>query len=225
MRITKAARIVVDTSMFVLILFLMSYPLTRGLMRHGICGAVLGGLLVCHHLLNLPWYRALGRGRWNFRRRVLTITAMLLLANTLVLIVSSLTMSGEVFVFMPFSMTSWGRSLHTAVTAWTFVLVSFHMGLHWQGFWKKLRRFLGKAFHPLMLALLAAGGWCLWESRLWSDMLLWGELKYYPYEFWQFCLQYLGITAFFCLLSRLLLKAGERRRVRPRERAGEADRN
>ena len=209
MRMVKAVRIVVDTSMFVLILFLMSYPLTRGLMRHGVCGALLGGLLFCHHLLNLPWYRSLCRGFWNFRRRVLTVTAMLLLLDTLVLIFSSLSMSGEVFAFMPFPMTSWGRSLHTAVTAWTFVLVSFHMGLHWQGFWKRLRQGLGKAFYPLMLVLLVSGGWCFWESRLWSDMLLTGDLKVYPYEFWQFILLYLGITAFFCLISRLLLKAGE----------------
>lgn len=179
--------------------------MTRGLLRHGVCGVSFLALLLVHQALNLDWYRALFRGRWNARRVLFTATDAALLIGSAALIASSLAMAGEVFPFAPFPMTFWGRGLHTATTAWSFVLVSFHLGLHGQSFWNRLRRTFGRVWPAVVLALLFAGGFAFMESGLWSDMLLLGEPKMRPAGLPAFLTQCLGVTAFFCLLARLLL--------------------
>ncbi len=205
----RRVKIAVDTAMFGLMLCLMSYPMTRGLMRHGICGAAFVALLLIHHVLNLGWYRALFRGRWNARRVLFTAANVALLLSSAALIASSLAMAGEVFPFAPFPMPFWGRGLHTAATAWSFVLVSFHLGLHGQGFWNRIRQASGRVWPAAALALLLAGGIAFMECGLWSDMLLLGEPKIRPASFPAFLAQYLGMTFFFCLLAQLLLRHGK----------------
>ena len=140
MNARRRVKIAVDAAMFGLMLCLMSYPMTRGLLRHGVCGVSFLALLLVHQALNLDWYRALFRGRWNARRVLLTAANAALLMSSAALIASSLAMAGEVFPFAPFPMAWWGRGLHTAATAWSFVLVSFHLGLHGQSFWNQIRR-------------------------------------------------------------------------------------
>ncbi len=207
----RAVKIAVDAAMFGLMLWLMSYPLTRGLLRHGVCGCLLFALFICHHLLNAGWYRALGRGRWNFRRALLTATDALLLIDIVALAASSLALAGEVFPFAPFPMSFWGRGLHTASAAWCFVLVAFHLGLHGQGLWSRAQRGMGRAWPVAATALAAFGGFSFLESGLWSDMLLLGEPKLYPANLPAFVAQYLGVTLFFCLAAQAFLRCGSRK--------------
>lgn len=206
----KATRIAVDAAMAGLMLYLASYPLTRGLLRHGACGCLLVGLFLCHHLLNAGWYRALGRGRWGARRILSTATATLLLAASLALVASGLAMAGEVFPFLPFPMAYWGRDLHTTATAWCFVLASFHLGLHGQWLWDRARRLLGRAWPLPAAALMAHGMYALASSGLAGDLLYLGEPKVPPGSLPMFFVRYLGIGLAFCLLGRLLLAGLER---------------
>lgn len=212
MNARRSVKIAVDTAMFGLMLCLMSYPMTRGLLRHGVYGAAFVGLLFIHQALNLGWYRALFRG--NARRALLTAANAALLVSSAALIASSLAMAGEVFPFVPFPMTFWGRGLHTAAAAWSFALVSFHLGLHGQSFWNRIRRAFGRAWPAAALVLLFVGGFAFMESGLWSDMLLLGEPKTRPANLPVFLAHYLGMTLFFCLSAQLLL-GYEKRKCRP----------
>lgn len=213
MNARRRVKIAVDAAMFGLMLCLMSYPMTRGLLRHGVCGVSFLALLLVHQALNLDWYRALFRGRWNARRVLLTAANAALLMSSAALIASSLAMAGEVFPFAPFPMAWWGRGLHTAATAWSFVLVSFHLGLHGQSFWNQIRRVWGRTWPAAALALLFVGGLAFMESGLWSDMLLLGEPKVRPASLPVFLVQCLEVTLFFCLLAQLLLR-NEKRKCR-----------
>lgn len=197
--------------MFGLMLCLMSYPMTRGLLRHGVCGCLFFALCICHHLLNAGWYRALGRGRWNFRRVLFTVTDALLLLVVIALAVSSMALAGEVFPFAPFPMVWWNRDLHTVAVAWSLALASFHLGLHGQRFWTWIRRLSGRVWPAVALALLFAGGFAFMESGLWSDMLLLGEPKARPANLPAFLAQCLGVSLFFCLLGQLLLSCEKRK--------------
>lgn len=207
----RGVKIAVDTAMFGLMLCLMSYPMTRGLMRHGVCGVSFLTLLLIHQALNLGWYRALFRGRWNARRALLTAANAALLISSAALIASSLAMAGEVFPFASFPMTFWGRALHTAATGWSFALVSFHLGLHGQWFWNGIWRFWGRAWPVAALALLLTGCIAFMESGLWRDMLLLGEPKTHPASLPAFLTQCLGVTLFFCLLAQLFLRYEKRK--------------
>ncbi len=198
----RALKMAVDAAMYGLMLALMSYPLTRGLMRHGLCGAAFLALLIVHQLLNLNWYRSLFRGGWNARRILLALADMFLLLSGAALVVSALAMAGEVFSFAPFPMPWWGRDLHNSAAAWTFALASFHLGLHGQSFWSRLYQRSGRAWPVCALAAVLAGSVLFVQSGLWNDMLMTGAPKNSLVSLPFFLVHYLGITLGFCLLAR-----------------------
>lgn len=210
----RTVKIAVDAALYGLMLALMGYPFTLGLLLHGVCGAAFLALLLGHHALNRGWYRALGRGRWNARRVLLTATDAGLMLGSAALIASSLAMAGEVFSFVPFPMTWWGRGVHTAATAWCFVLASFHLGLHGQRVWSRMQRVLGRVWPAVVVVLLAFGGVAFVESRLWSDMVLLGWPKIFPETPAFFLARFVSVTLAFCLLARVLLDYLERARRR-----------
>lgn len=200
--VKTSAKILVDVALYGLMLILMSYPVTRGLLRHGICGMAFVTLLFLHHALNLSWHRTLFRGRWSARRVLLSSTDILLLLGSAALVISSLVMAGDVFAFAPFPMPWWGRELHTATTAWTFALASFHLGLHGHGVWHSARRLTGRIWPVAALTLFALGAALFVHSGLWNDMLMTGMPKARPASLLLFLTHYVGITLCFCLLGR-----------------------
>ncbi len=197
----------VDALLLVLLLFLMSYPVTRGLLRHGVCGALFLAFLLVHQIVNGGWYRSLFRGHWNRSRILLYAADTALIAAGILLASSSLAMAGEVFSFAPFSMTSWGRRLHTAASAWTFVLAAFHLGLHGQSVWKRLERACGRFRNLVMLAVLLAGGLCFSESGLLSSMLFLEGAMPQAADPAAFLAQYLGVVLFLCLGAHIMNKS------------------
>lgn len=200
--VKKLAKILVDMALYGLMLILMSYPVTRGLLRHGVCGMAFVALLCVHHALNLSWHRTLFRGRWTTRRVLLSSTDILLLFGSAAFVASSLVMAGDVFAFAPFPMPWWGRELHTTATAWTFVLASFHLGLHGHGVWRGVRRLTGRMWPVAALMLFTAGAALFVHSGLWNDMLMTGIPKTRMANLPLFLTHYLGITLYFCLIAR-----------------------
>lgn len=112
-------------------------------------------------------------------------------------------MAGDTYPFFPFRMPFWGRGLHTAMTAWLFVLASFHLGLHGASVWNRAERFAGRVRSALFLIFLAAGAFCFVQSGLWNDMLFLGGPKYFAGGVPEFLTWNLGAALFFCLLARL----------------------
>ncbi len=123
-------RIAVDIAMTLLLIVLMAYYITGNLL-HEWLGAALYLLFILHHLLNLPWYRALLKGRYHAVRTVHTVLNLLLLASMLGLMASSVMISRNVFGFLGIRTSEFGRRLHMVSAAWSFVLMSAHLGLHW----------------------------------------------------------------------------------------------
>ncbi len=198
----KSAKILVDAALYGVMLILMSYPITRGLLRHGVCGVAFIALLLVHQALNAGWYRSLFRGRWNARRVLLTATDALLLFSGAALAVSSLAMAGEVFSFTPFPMTWWARDLHTTATAWTFVLTSFHLGLHGHGVWRNARLWTSRIWPFVVLAFFALGTALFAHSGLWNVMLMNGIPQTRLAGLPLFLAYYPAMTLWLCLLAR-----------------------
>ena len=194
-----------------LLLFLLSYPLTRGLYRHGVLGSLLLALFMLHHGVNWLWYKTLLKGRWNLRRCITTGIDVLLFMSALAVIVSSLYMSGEIFSFMPFPMTWWARSLHNCATAWLFIIGAIHLGVRWRGLWNLGRRFLGKIWIFVALIIFIISLYCCWLSGFWLSLL--SETTFLPETIEQFLIQYLGIALGFYLLPQMLFYLFNRIRV------------
>lgn len=170
----RRIKIIIDILMFLLFLYLISYRPGMGLMYHAVIGIVQLSLFILHHLLNLNWYRTLFKGRYNFRRILLTVSDFLLLIAMGFMIASSIMISGMVFDF-GIRMTGWWRQIHVASSGWCFLLTGFHVGMHMQGVFGRLEKKMKKVswLYRLIQAVLAAAGiYCFLISDMWPRITL-----------------------------------------------------
>ena len=134
MKPAAAAKMIVDGMMTLGLLFLMGYQLW-GESAHEWAGAGMLLLFLVHNFLNRSWYRNLFRGRFTPMRLVQIGVNMLLLTAMLAQMYSGIVMSRHVFAFLPIDggMAA-ARRLHILGAYWGFVLMSVHLGLHWNMF-------------------------------------------------------------------------------------------
>lgn len=136
-------RVCIDLIMTILLLVLMGRQIS-GESAHEWLGALLFVLWIIYHLLNARWYGALFRGRYTLYRSIQTIVNILLMAAMLATMVSAVTLSRGVFAFLPISGgIALARSMHIAGAFWTFVLMSLHLGLHWNMVLGMIRKMIG----------------------------------------------------------------------------------
>lgn len=190
MRPKQILRYITDLLMVVALVALMAYAVT-GQAVHEWLGVAAFLLFVLHHLLNLNWFRALGKGKYTAPRILQTALVLLLFLCMLAQMVSGVAMSRHALPFLnvPIS-TSTARLLHLACGYWSFVLASVHLGLHWSvflGLGRKLRG--GKALSTtgrVVLRLLAAGIaayglFCFLQQKILDYMLLRTEFVFFDY--------------------------------------------
>ncbi len=206
----RGVKISLDVAMYILFLYLMSYRSGRGLYLHGILGVALFALFLLHHLLNRHWFRGLFRGRYPLRRIIVTALDGALLVVMVVMSISSVMMSGDVFAFSPFVLSQFARDLHSASAAWGFVITLFHMGFHSDGAMIKLRRrvqgtFFAPLYGPAFFLVLALGLWCFWRTSLLAKMAL-IHRGAQPFDALTFYGRHIMATLAACQLSHLALR-------------------
>ena len=197
----------VDAVMAVLLLRLMAYRPGVGLLEHGVMGVSLLALFALHNFMNRGWYRSLSKGRYNAVRTFYVAVNLLLFVDMLLMAASSVMLSGMIFYFSPFRMTNAWREVHSASTAWGFVLICAHIGLHTSGAFAKLERKLARFPHAcgvLYAVLVALGAAAFARSTLWRKMLLLRAARtaYAPMMFY---VEYIAIAIAICVCVRLLL--------------------
>ena len=214
----RGIKICVDAAMYAIFLYLMSYRAGRGLFLHGVWGCILFALFILHHILNLRWYGGLLKGKYGPSRIFFNGIDLLLFIAMVLMAVSSVMMSGDVFSFSPFYQTQTARMIHTASTAWGFVLMLFHVGLHTHAPLTKLQKkmsstIFGYVYYLVFAILLATGLYFFIQSSLWKSMFLmdkgnpaFSSLAYYG--------EYLMITAAVCQLVHLVMKVISTKRKR-----------
>ena len=103
-----------------------------GEVAHEWAGAGLLVLFIIHNILNRSCYRRIFKGKYTPARIVLLTTDLLLLAVMLIQMYSGIVLSRHVFEFLPAeSGLGLARRLHILGAYWRFLLVGFHLGLHW----------------------------------------------------------------------------------------------
>ncbi len=129
----------VDIVMTVLLFCLMAYQVT-GDKLHEWIGIGMTAALIIHHLLNIPWYKALFRGRYNAFRAVTTVINTLLLLSISLTAFSGMSMSNHAVPFL-YGMTDmvFARTVHLALSYWSFILMGLHLGLHLPALTGKIR--------------------------------------------------------------------------------------
>lgn len=183
-------KISIDIFMTFGLMFLMGYQFW-GETAHEAVGAAVFILFILHHILNRGWYKGLFKGKYTPFRILQTAVNFMLLASMLALMISGITMSRYVFTFIPVNIgMSLARKLHILGAYWGFVLMSFHLGLHWNmfiGIAKRNERLKNnKAFFRILTvmgALTACYGILVFIKRkLLTYMLLQSEFVFLDYS-------------------------------------------
>ena len=126
----NATKRIIDILMTTLIVFLMSYQVT-GEVAHEFIGVTMFILVIIHQVLNLKWYSALFKGKYNPRRIIMTIVNVLLLILFLLTAISGTAMSNHAVQFLyNIINVNTARTMHLAFSYWSFILMGLHIGFH-----------------------------------------------------------------------------------------------
>lgn len=123
-------KIATDVIMTVLFLCMMAYHIT-GNKLHEWLGIILFALFILHHILNIKWYKGIFKGKYSAVRILSTILNFSLFAAMIGMMISGVMLSREVFGFLNLRAGMFGRRLHMISTAWGYILISAHLGMHW----------------------------------------------------------------------------------------------
>jgi len=131
MKTVMKYKIAVDICMTAGMLASMAYMLISE-EAHEWIGAGMFLLFIVHNILNRKWYRVILKGRYTAVRVLQTVINLLTLLCMLCLMISGIMLSRFVFLFLPINGgVAFARTLHLLAAYWGFVLMSFHLGLHW----------------------------------------------------------------------------------------------
>lgn len=200
-------KIAIDCMMTLLLLLLMAYSLV-GETLHEWLGAGMLLLFILHHGFNAAWYKSLMRGRYSVYRVVQTVSVVMILVTMLGSMISGIVLSRYVFDFLPISGgRSMVRLVHLPCAYWGFLLMSVHLGLHWNVMMNAIRRMTNcrqsktyKIILRILALLLAAYGLLRFFHNNFPDYLLMKtQFVFFDFDrpFILFLLDYLAIMGLF----------------------------
>lgn len=208
-------KIAVDAAMSVSMLLLMAYGLV-GEAAHEWIGMGMFALSVAHHILNHRWIQAVPRGRYTPLRVVQTALAGLIFLCMVGSMISGIVLSRHVFAFLPrHGGYELAGKLHILCAYWGFVLMSLHLGMHWNMVLTMMRKHL-TPFKPhtwclrLLAYLWAAYGAVAFVRRdVWRYLLLKSHFVFFDYTepLVRFLLDYLAVMSLFVLAGYWLARA------------------
>lgn len=215
-------KLAIDLFMTVLMLAAMAYHLT-GNTIHELLGVSLLALFIVHNILNRRWYQTVLKRKPNARRVLNTAVNMLLLVMVLMLMVSSVLISRNVFAFIPVDGGLIARQMHILATYWGFILISIHIGMHWRMIIGMVRKIpgipspnRGRKFVVRVMAMLIAvyGVYAFVARDVGSKLIL-----YYTYSYWNFdesaiffFMDYISIMGVYICVTYYILKFVQNRR-------------
>lgn len=182
-------RLTLDLAMFALMLVAFAYQLT-GNRIHEIIGTAFVVFAGAHNVLARWWYRTLRKGKYVPRRTATTILNFLLLATALLMVVTGVANSHDLFPVFKSDAGILDRRMHAWAAYWVLVLAALHIGLHWPLLKTESLRLLrvrtlgrgwGLVLKGAAVGLVGFGFYAAWERNL--HLKLSGT---YGFDFWDF---------------------------------------
>lgn len=215
MKLKQIFKMVIDILMTALLLLLMAYSLV-GEKVHEWLGIGMFVLFILHHVLNNNWSRNLLKGKYTPFRILQTVLVVLALTSMLGSMVSGIVLSRYVFSFLFITGgQSWARTLHMLCAYWGFVIISLHIGLHWNIMMSVAK----KMFHKpsviqswiVRLAGLLTAGYGIYafiKRQIGSYLFLINQFVFFDYKepLMRFLLDYMAVMVLFAALGYYLGK-------------------
>lgn len=127
----RTVKLAVDVLMTIALLVLSGYQFW-GEATHEWAGIGIFILFIAHHILNLKWHKNIFKGKYTALRMTILCIDLLVFLAMIVQMYSSIVISRYVFDFLPINGgLAFARKLHILGAYWGFILMSLHIGLHW----------------------------------------------------------------------------------------------
>lgn len=215
MKSKKIVKLAIDIGMTIILLLLMTYALI-GEEVHEWLGIGMFVLFILHHILNYKWWSHIVKGKYKaFRILQTSVVAGVLLAM-LGSMISGVILSRHALDFLPIQGgMSFARKLHMISAYWGFILMSIHLGLHWNMIIGMAKNFMKKASWSLrwglrIIALLIAGygGYAFVKREIGRYMLLKIQFVFFDFDepVVSFLFDYVTIMGLFVLIGHYFSK-------------------
>jgi hypothetical protein len=212
-------RVVLDVVMTAMLMAQMAYHVA-GDKAHEIMGSLLLSLFIVHNILNRNWYKRLLKGKYSAVRIIYTIINLLPAISMLGILASGIMLSPLSYL-LSFSSGMLGRRLHMLSTAWGFILVSAHLGLHWGRVVGMITRLTHGSIPPLMLRLTAFGiaaygVYAFFARQFGQRMFLLIDYAFFDYEERAvfFFRDYIAVMGLFACAGYYAVKVAQKNRPR-----------
>ncbi len=216
-------KIAVDILMTISLLFLMSFELI-GDAAHEWLGTAMFFLFVLHHFLNRKWFGNLRKGKYTVRRGIQTVLFVLLLLSMAGSMISGIILSNYVFKFVKIKgAANLARNVHMLCAYWGFLLMSVHIGIHWNmmvGMVGKLMKKDGKNSRTLIwiargaaAAIAVYGIYAFWKRNIPDYLFLISHFVFFDFGeklIW-FLLDYIAIMGLFVFITHYACSAIEKK--------------
>ena len=177
----KHAKIIVDIFMTAVLLLLMAYSLV-GETAHEWLGIGMFALVILHHVLNSRWSKSVAKGRYTPFRIAQTVLVVLALVCMLGSMISGIVISRHAFAFLSIqSGQSFARSVHMLSAYWGFVVISLHLGLHWNMMLSRVPTSLRRVLCVLGVLIAGYGAFAFFKREIGSYMLLQNQFVFFDF--------------------------------------------
>ncbi len=150
----KRFKVFIDIVMYIALILLMCEHSLVGL-THEVLGIILFISFIIHNELNYRWYKLILKRKINPKMIPSLIINFLIFVTLIILILSSLMISGYVFKGLISSNTMISRGLHMVSSIWFYILVSIHLGLHLNVMLYKIK---GKLYFIILEVIIILSG-------------------------------------------------------------------
>jgi hypothetical protein len=223
MNIKSAVRLSIDLAMTISLLFAFAYHIT-GDVAHEWTGVAVFILFIAHNVINRQWYKNIFRGKYGYKRIVMTAVNIPLAFLMTAVIVTGFLQSRAVLAFLDLPGGMLLRQIHTAAAWWGLVFISLHIGIHWQMIINGARQMAGMSgknsvrtgIARVLAFLTAASG--VWAS---CDREMFGKLfQGFSFDYWDgsrpavlyFAVMLSIMSVYICAVHYALKLPGRKRR-------------
>ena len=171
-------------------------------------------LFILHHVLNNKWCRNLFKRKYTPFRIWQTTLVFLVLISMIGSMISGIILSRYAFDFLPITGgNSWARTLHMLSAYWGFVLLSLHLGIHWNMMIEMARRMIKKPssirfwlVRSLGIVIAGYGVVAFIKREIGSYMILQNQFVFFDFEepLIIFLFDYIAVMGLFVFVSYYL---------------------